>query len=293
MSGEMMEFRITTNLDALRQQAIEANFPEVKAWLEENLAPYTRMAVREEDIPAAKTYRATIRKVKDRIDQSRKEAKAAALQAYTAFESRCKELTGLCDEAANALDGQIKAFEDAEKRQKIEKLKAEYDAAASEEMRIYCPWEHIYNAKWENKGFRYEDAVEEIKAALYYTAADLESVRSMGGDDAAYLLDLYRQTHDLNACFRKATELNAMREREAQRKREAERIRQVQEEAAARAAAEQEMAQTPDVPAEAPAPAHEQEIELVTVTFKVICTKDQLSELGQFMRERGIKYGRP
>ena len=281
MSGAMTEFKITSDLSALRQQVIDANFDEVRAWLVENLAPYRDMAVSADDLSTAKSYRANIRKVRDRIDQSRKEAKAAALEAYTLFEAKCKELTGLCDETANDIDAKVKAFEDAEKREKLAAIRADYDEHITEEMEIYCPWERVFNPKWENKGYSIELAQEEIYEAIMGTANDLDAIREMGGSDTPYLLDVYKQTHSMTAVVRKASELQTMREREEARKREAE-------EAAARA--KERFAQTISA---AQAPVIEAEDEpIVTVSFRVTCTKAQLTALGQYMKQNGIKYGR-
>lgn len=285
MSGAMTEFKITSDLSALRQQVIDANFDEVRAWLVENLAPYRDMAVSADDLSTAKSYRANIRKVRDRIDQSRKEAKAAALEAYTLFEAKCKELTGLCDETANDIDAKVKAFEDAEKREKLAAIRADYDEHITEDMEIYCPWERVFNPKWENKGYSIELAQEEIYEAIMGTANDLDAIREMGGNDTPYLLDVYKQTHSMTAVVRKASELKTMREREEARKREAE-------EAAARA--KERFAQTISA-AQAPVVEEESEPEaepLVTVSFRVTCTKSQLTALGQYMKQNGIKYGR-
>lgn len=285
MSGAMTEFKITSDLSALRGQVIEANFAEVREWLDTNLAPYREMAVTPDTMSTAKQYRANIRKVRDRIDQSRKEAKNAALAAYSAFEEKCKELTGLCDEAANAIDGQVKALEDAEASEKIDLLLSEYDAIADGEIQEYLPWGCINNPKWRNKSYSFDAACGEIRIAIENTRDDLATIRSMGGDDTPYLLDVYKQTHSMTAVVRKASELQTMREREEARKLEAE-------EAAARA--KERFAQTISA-AQAPVVEDESEPEadpLVTVSFRVTCTKAQLTALGQYMKQNGIKYGR-
>lgn len=287
MSGAMTEFRITSDLSALRQQVIDANFEEVRGWLEENLAPYRDMAVSADDLSTAKTYRANIRKVKDRIDQSRKEAKAAALEAYSAFESKCKELTGLCDDAANAIDAQVKAIEQKERDAKIAEIRAAYDELAVGELSEYLPWDRVYNQKWENKGYTVDAAATEISRAMASVQDDLSAVRDMGGDDAAYLLDVYKQTLDLSAVVRKASELRTMREREAARKREAEASAKQE---AQRVDQTAKAAQTPmAAPVSSDDPDGEQ---ILTVTFRVQCTKTQLTALGQYMKANGIRYGR-
>lgn len=281
MSGAMTEFKITSDLSALRQQVIDANFDEVRAWLIENLAPYRDMAVSADDLSTAKSYRANIRKVRDRIDQSRKEAKAAALEAYTLFDAKCKELTGLCDETANDIDAKVKAFEDAEKREKLAAIRADYDEHITEEMEIYCPWERVFNPKWENKGYSIELAQEEIYEAIMGTANDLDAIREMGGNDTPYLLDVYKQTHSMTAVVRKASEIQTLREAEERKRKEEAEIAAL---AAERFAQTVKAAQAPVIEAE--------DEPIVTVSFRVTCTKAQLTALGQYMKQNGIKYGR-
>ena len=296
MREEMTEFRITSDLSALRGQVIEANFEEVREWLDTNLAPYREMAVTPDTMSTAKQYRANIRKVRDRIDESRKEAKNAALSAYSAFEAKCKELTGLCDEAANAIDGQVKALEEAEAAEKIDLLLSEYDAIADGEIQEYLPWGCINNLKWRNKSYSFDTACSEIRNAVDNCRDDLATIRSMGGDDTPYLLDVYRQTRNLSAVVKKASDLKTMRQREEQRARE-EAFRREED---ARRKAERERMEAEAMAkatAAAQAPVVEEESEpeaepLVTVSFMVTCTKAQLTALGQYMKQNGIKYGR-
>jgi len=286
-----VEFQITSSLDTLRNQQITANFEAVAAWLDEELAPYAGMVVTEEMIPTAKTYRANLRKVKDRIEQYRKEAKTAALAPYNEFEQKCKVLTGKLDEAADNIDGQVKAFEQKEKAAKVAELQGFYLSVATDETMAYCPWDKIFNPKWENKGYSTEDAKEEIKAAIFYTESDLKSIRDIGGDDTPYLLDVYKQTRDLNAVVRKSMEIKAAREREEQRKREEEERRRAAEaqKAAREAEAVEKAAEASHEPVvQKPAPKDD----VVTVDFRVTCRRSQLQMLGQYMRQAGIRYGR-
>lgn len=275
-----MEFEITTNLDTIRNQTITANFSAVAEWLDKELKPYIGLVVTEDAIPTAKAYRASLRKVRERIEDYRKEAKKAALAPYEIFEAKAKILTGKIDEAVENIDGQVKDFERREAEAKIEDIRACYESDLRVEAKEYRPWETIFNPKWVNKGYKIEDAKEEVRAALFYTENDLESIRQMGGENTPYLLGIYKDNHDLNVCIRKSLEISAAKEREEQRKRE-------EEERKARIASE---------PVPEPEPMRLQEtaekIDLVTVDFRVTCTKVQLNELGQWMKRNGIKYGR-
>lgn len=291
-------------LAIVRNTEITANFDEVKAALTEMVAPYKNAIVTEDGISDAKKDRARLRKVADRVDEMRKTVKKAYTEPLTAFEAKCKELTAICAEASNNLDAQVKAFEKREADEKLAKLREEYEGYGKPETREYCPWERIVNPKWANKGFAFEAAVGEIHYALDETADNLLSIRTMGGEDTAYLLDYYKDTHDIGRVMRKAGELKEAREREERRRVEEEARRARLEEArrleaeairkiAERDAAKEETFEQPDE-GEEPFETDEEKLreELVTVSFQVTCTKVQLAALGAYMRENGIRFGR-
>ena len=284
MSEAMTEFRITSDLSALRGQVIEANFDEVHEWLETNLAPYRELAVTPETVPAAKNYRAAIRKVRDRIDASRKEAKNAALMAYSSFEVKCKELTGLCDEAADAIDSQVKALENAEKQEKISRLRMVYAKCVPPDIWTYLPWERVYRSAWENKGYKEDDAAKEIAEAAERTKKDLDAIRAIKDESVAYLLDVYRETLDLGTVLRKQAEIRAVREAEEKRKKA-----DAADGGTMRASCPTEETQGDEVGAEDDAV---DDGPKVTVRFQVCCTRAKLAALAQFLRENGIDYGR-
>lgn len=284
-------------LSVIRNTVIEANFEEVKAALTEMIAPYQSMIVTEDGIAAAKTDRARIRKVANGIEDMRKTVGREYKKPLADFEEKCKELVAICDDGAGNLDGQIKAYEEREKQEKFAKLRADYDNHANEEIQTYCPWERIFNEKWGNKGYDVEKCREEIYEAITGTENDLETIRATGGQDVPYLLDVYKQTRDIGAVMRKSAELKARREAEEKRKAELD--------AAVRAAKENKAtrvfdASDPNAFAKAKpgdvisfgGAAKSAEDEIVTVDFRVECSKRQLASLKGFLCANGIKYGR-
>lgn len=288
-----MEFKITSDLSVIKGQAITANFDEVSAWLDEELKPYSGMVVTADMIPTAKTYRANLRKVKDRIEQYRKEAKNAALAPYNAFEAQCKTLTGKLDAAADNIDIQVKEFEQAEREAKIADLKAFYDSSVGE-IADYCRWETIFNERWSNKGYAPDTAKAEITSALDNTAKDLETIRGIGGENTAYLLDFYK-THDLSATVRKNQELIAMKAAEEQRRREAEerKEREAREDTERIAAEIERLRGAVKIAEKAEEPADPEESPAVhVIDFRVWATQEQLSALKSFLIQSGIRYGK-
>lgn len=212
------EFRITTDLAPLRQFQIEANFEETKAWLTENLEPLRTMAVTPESMSQCKQYRASIRKVSARIDESRKMAKAAALEAYSSFETKCKELTALCEEAANALDVQIKAMEEAAKQEKKDRLAA-YFAQVVCDMAEWLTFDDCFNPKWLNATYPESTAQMDINAAIDRCRADLNAIRALHSEFETTLLDEYTRTRNISAVLVKNETLGRMKAAEEERKR--------------------------------------------------------------------------
>ena len=289
-----VEFEIKQDaLAVIKNTVIDGNFDEVKAALTEMVAPYKSMVVSEDAISGAKADRANLRKVSARIDEVRKTVKKTYSEPLAVFEGKCKELMSIISDGAENLDRQIKDFEQREAEEKIEQLHAEYIAMTDDEMESFLPWGAINNPKWANKTYSSETALQEIRDAIENTRNDLTTIRSMGGDDTPYLLDVYRQTRDLSAVVRKASELKTMRQREEQRARD-EAFRR-QEEIRRRQEAERMEAEKAHerIAEAAHAPVVESAAEdLVTVSFKVTCTRDQLTALGEYMKKNGIKYGK-
>lgn len=231
------EFRITTDLAPLRQFQIEANFEETKAWLTENLEPLRTMAVTPESTAQAKQYRAAVRKIRDRIDESRKMAKAAALEAYSSFETKCKELTALCEETAGALDVQIKAMEKAAKQEKKNRL-VEYFAQVVGDMAEWLTFDDCFNPKWLNATYAESTAWMDINAAIDRCRADLNAIRALHSEFETTLLDEYTRTRNISAVLVKNETLGRMKAAEEERNRK-------EAEAAAKYAAAQQQKMTP------------------------------------------------
>ena len=297
MSGAM-EFSISTDLTPLRNFDIQANFEECKAWLDENLAPYRTMVVTEDGIASAKSYRATIRKVVARIDECRKMAKEAAMQSYKPFEEKCKALTAQCDESAANLDGQIKAFDEAKKAEKIERLRAFFNQSIGE-MNDFLTFDAIYNPRWMNATYSEEQARKDIICEIAKCSNAVESLRALHSEFETTLLDEFCRTHDLAACLKRNENLLRIKEIEETRKR----MRREQEQDVANKLAAARTAEAPaPKPAEPPEtekprederPEHAAEQpQMFELVFRVRGTAEQLNGLKQYMKENGIQFGR-
>lgn len=316
----MIEFRITSDLQELRKQSISANFDETKAWLTENLEPLRTMAVTPESMSQCKQYRASIRKVRDRIDESRKLAKAAALEAYSGFEAKCKELTALCDEAANALDVQIKAMENAVKEEKRLRL-MDYFAKVVGDMAEWISFDDCFNPKWLNATYAESTVQADMCAAIDRCRADLNAIRALHSEFETELLAEYRRVRDIGAVLVKNDTLARMKAAEDERKRREAEAAEAKKEQRFKIYAMspemcgqqaevgsvnepvdedgQELADAPSVAdvirateREAFEHAVTEDDMICTVDFRVYGTVRQLDGLKKYMETNGIRYGR-
>ena len=313
----MIEFRITSDLQELRKQSISANFDETKAWLTENLEPLRTMAVTPESMSQSKQYRAAIRRVRDRIDESRKLAKAAAMEAYSDFEAKCKELTALCDEAANALNVQIKAMENAVKEEKRMRL-IDYFAKIVGDMAEWISFDDCFNPKWLNATYAESTAQADMCAAVDRCRADLNAIRALGSEFETELLAEYRTTRNIGAVLMKNNILTRLKAEEDERKRRESEAKKEQrfkmyamppemvgQQAGAGSVNElvdedgQKLSEAPSVAdvirsteREALEHAATENDMICTVDFRVYGTVRQLDGLKKYMETNGIRYGR-
>lgn len=297
-----INFAVETDLAPISSTIIVANYEETEKQLRELINPYASIVVTEDTVASAKGDLARIRRVKKSIDDYRKSVKKAFTAPVTAFESKVKVLTGICEEAEANLDGQIKTFEDQRKREKIDDL-AQFFGEVAEDVRGYLTFPQILNPRWENVTFPIEEAQEEIRAKIAECWDGINAIRDLQSPFEATLLSDFKQTHNLSACLKKHKELAEIQRKEDERraaeqkaKEEADAIRKAREEAAikarqeseARAKAEaQRKAEEEAVEAQVSAPPSER---LYTLSFRVTATRQQLMALKDAFTSIGITY---
>lgn len=307
MSG-MVEFRITSDLQEIRKQAITTNYPEVKAWVDGVAEQYRSIVVTEDGVQAAKQDRANLRKLQANIDQVRKECRAAALAVSAETEANCKELVAVLETAVQSLDTQAKAFETRRKEEKAARLKTYFDRENElHNTNTYLTWEGVLDPKWLNATTSEDAAEKAIDAIISDTVNGIAAIVTLQSPFEVELLDHYRETHDVTAVLQKNARLLEMKKAQEEREqaaREAAEANRLAEEAARKAVVVEEPAfrealvveevadfaepQTVSFATEVDEP---QEM-LYTVDFRVHGTAAQLNGLKAYMKEHGIRFGR-
>ena len=293
----MTQFEIIMRTDTPELPAEIGNFEEVKAAISEALEQYsTDVAVTEETVKDAEKTRAHLRRVKEQVETYRKDAKAAYLAKFTKLESQCKELSGMIEQPISAIDTKIKEFENAENEKKYLDLELFF---ASINPPTWLNLADVLNSKWKNKTATVSKLRQEISEAVCKIEDDFAEIEKMYGASPLWtaISDKFEATKDKSSTLVYAAQIE--RQHSEEQKRAAEIQRQREEAEAARAEAAQNAICEPEAPqavtkpeiVQTAAPAQETTPErMVSGSFRVTGTRDQIKALAMFMKQNGIRY---
>lgn len=260
-----------------QQPLVIANFEALKTELKNSLLKYKGLVYDcDSQLQEAKTDRANLRKLREAIDNRRKEIKALLMADYTAnFEPKVKELLALVDEPIGLIDEQVKNYE-AQKKQHKKQAIEEIWAEKGAEVAALVPFEKIFNDKWLNAGA----SLSVIESAIIMRAGQIKN-------DLAVLENIQSPYKEqAKAFYLKSLDLSAAMAEEQNLRESAAKI------AAYNA---QKQAQVPapveHVSAAKPATEAVSGEALQQIDFRVWVTPAQKALLRGFFKENGIKYG--
>lgn len=152
----MASLSLLAVLDKEKEQFELTNFNELKESLINYANRYKNLVVTEDAIAQAKLDRANLNKRKKAINDTRL---AIVREATKTFESQCKELCEIIDEASKNIDTQIKSFEEAEKEEKKRDI---INLFNSKPHNPSLTIEKIFNERWLLKTYKMEVISEDI-----------------------------------------------------------------------------------------------------------------------------------
>ena len=291
----MNQFEIIMRTDTPELPAEIGNFEEVKAAISEALAQYsTDAVVTEETVKDAEKTRAHLRRVKEQVEQYRKDAKAAYLEKFNRLESQCKELSGMIEQPISAIDSKIKEFESAENEKKYNELETFFGSIGAPE---WLRLDDVLNPKWKNKTATVSKLRQEISEAVCKIEDDFAEIEKMYGASPLWtaISDKFRATRDKSQTLVYAATLERQHSEEEKRAAEIQRQREeaarnqaaqnaICEPEATQAVIQCERAQAASPAAETASP------KLIRGAFRVEGTREQIKALAQFMKNTGIRY---
>ena len=252
---------------------IEFNFDELKAELTAALAKYKGLTYTDDQIKEAKADRASLNKFRDAIEAKRKELKKTCLTPYEDFEKRVKELTALIDAPIAEIDVQIKAADEKKKAAKKEQLLA-FFAGVNSPVKEYIAFEDVFCDKMLNASTTLQNAKQDMLAQIENIERDVATIRTFK-EYQTESLDAYLKTFRLSDAFGTQNRLIDLARKAARE--------------AAASAASSVTTETPQ-PSPAPVPANDTKVsgEILTASFRVSGTREQLIALRDFIRSHNI-----
>lgn len=278
----------------IKSTPISWNWEQLKAEIAERMEPYQSVLVTADGVTAAKKDLANLRKLESTLEDQRKAIKKECEKPYKEFEARMKEITGIIHLGIDNINTQVKAFEDAEVKEKQSQIEKFYAITAGE-LAEHISLDKLWNPKWLNRTYKMAQVETDISDRLNGIRDDLETIRKMDSPFSIELVQRYYLTLSIADVIRHNTTLETARKRAEEA---AERIRQA-EQAKAQAPAEQPNPDVEEVeeldPVVDEVDFEETVLEtpkpLQQIDFRVWVNDAQKAALRDFLVRNGIRYG--
>lgn len=159
------------------------------------------------DADLAKKDRAELNKASEQIKRSRISLINELMKPYQDFEDRCKALEKKIARASAALDEIVKVKEQEEKDSKKNKIELQWKTKNFD----LVPLDKIFNPKWLNKTYKFNDIDSEMDEAIKKIYGDLKLIDKFA-DDAETLKAHYLMNLDIGETLDYGEELQKKRE---------------------------------------------------------------------------------
>lgn len=263
---EPMEIQILNN----GTQGIE-NYGTLMAWANNYVETYKGLVVMDDGISVAKKDVAELRKLAKLADEYRITITREHNRKIEKTVQQLKELAATFQEAAQGIDVQVKAYTDREKEIKKGQIQAYFDKNIGDLDGI-LDISHIWDDRWLNKGFNINNIQEAIDEAIKKVQNGILAIRNMGVKYEQEMINAFVSNMDMAVAIEKKTQLE--RQEEALKgKTEAEAVDSNEADTSVQSENERE-----------------EDKGLLTLTFTVTGTKEQMIALRNFMKENNIVF---
>lgn len=258
------------------------NYEELKAELTEKVGIYESMVYTDDQIQLAKKDKANLNNLKKALNDERIRREKEYMQPFNNFKAQINEIISIIDKPVAVIDKQVKAYEDKQKQDKLEKIKEFFN---TRQFPDYITLEKIMDARWLNASVSMkavQDAIVERENKEHGNLELLANLPEFGFEAK----EIYKSTLDITRAISEAKRMSDMQKAKAEARAKAE------EEAKRQAEAEkQEEFIPPVVDAEFEKKAFAPETPAKQwISFKALLTTEDALALRSFFNERGIEF---
>ena len=278
-------------------EKIEFNYEELKNELTEKVKMYETLVYSDEQIKEAKTDKAALNKLKKALNDERIRREKEYMQPFNEFKAQINEIIGIIDKPIAVIDTQVKAYEDKQKQDKLEKIKelwAEMDVPDG------LTFEKVFVDRMLNVSYNMAHVKQKMLDDISRFNRDIATLTDLPefGFEA---VEVYKSTLDVNKAISEAHRMSEMAKAKAAH--EAEMKAREEEEAKAPEAVETEEAvQHPESAIgkviesterqafESAVNTPASEPDRMWVSFKALLTTEDALALKDFFEARNIKF---
>lgn len=293
-----MELKIYNPQEAGFVQKIEWNFEELKKEVTAAAQSYASTVYTDDAIKAAKADRAKLNKFVDALEGKRTEIRKQLLAPDEQFGREIKELTGIIQSAIKNIDGQVKDYEERQRKARLLKIREFYDANIND-LEPFLPFERVVRPEYGNASKTMKSIQAEIRDLIQRVSEGLAVLNEVESRYAGDMKEVFLRTYDIGQALAEKNRLEAEEEKrrvyEEEMARAAEkRRRQLQNQAkvvsGAGRPADPEGPAVSVGPAVSGEPQGTAEEKIYVLDFRVHATAAQLAGLKQYLNQAGIRF---
>lgn len=257
-------------------EKISFNYEELKSGLMEKASLYETMVYGDDEIKSAKADRSALNKLKKALNDERIRQEREYMQPFNEFKSQVNEIIRIIDKPISVIDGQIKAFEEKQKEEKLEKIKEFWEGVEHPE---WMTCNMIFDSRWLNASVNMKKVQEEICDRLTTIQIEIGTIEKLP-EFSFEAMEVYKQTLDINKAISEGQRLSDIQKRKAEA--EAAKAAEEQPKVVAVANVDDQKVPLAEYPVETP--------DGLWLRFEAFLNVDQALALKSFFEERNISF---
>ena len=199
-------------------EKIEFNYEELKNELTEKVKMYETLVYSDEQIKEAKADKAALNKLKKALNDERIRREKEYMQPFNEFKAQINEIIGIIDKPIAVIDTQVKAYEDKQKQDKLEKIKelwAEMDVPDG------LTFEKVFVDRMLNVSYNMAHVKQKMLDDISRFNRDIATLTDLPefGFEA---VEVYKSTLDVNKAISEAHRMSEMAKAKAAQKKQFE-----------------------------------------------------------------------
>lgn len=199
------EMELKINEVAIPEQ-ITFNYEELKAELTEKASMYETLVYTDDQIKEAKADKAALNKLKKALNDERIRREKEYMQPFNDFKVKINEIIGIIDKPVAVIDKQVKEYEDKQKQDKLEKVKALWS-----EMDVPdgLTFEKVFDDRMLNVSYNMAHVKQKMLDDISRFNRDIATLSDLPefGFEA---VEVYKSTLDVNKAITEAKRMSEM-----------------------------------------------------------------------------------